>query len=177
MLNIDIIKSFDAVELGKFLAAASVHIQRWYNAERNTAWLLEESEDGKLHRANMTWNGNEWKYDKSIYPTTDNWVLAHMNDILEAILAKGDITSYNVQVVIPAIEYGHSFDDFRDIKYYKNTNFHIWSDFFDLKLDDIKDDREAERITEEYMSHYKVINFMLNYEDLVNTIKVYYKNK
>ena len=177
MLNIDIIKSFDAVELGKFLAAVAIQTQRWYNSTRNTEWLLEESGDGKLHRANMTWNGAEWEYDKSIYPITDNWILAHMNDILEAVLATGNITSYNALVVIPCIEYGHSFDDFKDIKYYKNTNFHIWSDFFDLDVDDIKDDRKAKRVTEEYLATFKVMNFMINYEDLVNTIKVYYKNK
>lgn len=177
MLNIDIIKSFEADEMGKFLAAIAIQTQRWYNSARNTEWLLEESEDGKLHRANMTWNGTEWKYDKSIYPCTDNWVLAHMNDILEAILVTGNISSYNVQVVIPCIEYGHSFDDFKDIKYYKNTNFYIWSDFFDLDLDDIKDDHEAKRVTEQYLAQYKTLNFMINYQDLVNTIKVYYKNK
>lgn len=177
MLNIDIIKSFEADEMGRFLAAVAIQTQRWYNSARNTEWLLEESEDGKLHRANMTWNGTEWKYDKYIYPCTDNWVLAHMNDILEAILATGNISSYNVQVVIPCIEYGHSFDDFKDIKYYKNTNFYIWSDFFDLDLDDIKDDHEAKRVTEQYLAQYKILNFMINYQDLVNTIKVYYKNK
>ena len=177
MLNIDIIKSFEADEMGRFLAAIAIQTQRWYNSARNTEWLLEESEDGKLHRANMTWNGTEWKYDKSIYPCTDNWVLAHMNDILEVILATGNISSYNVQVVIPCIEYGHSFDDFKDIKYYKNTNFYIWSDFFDLDLDDIKDDHEAKRVTEQYLAQYKTLNFMINYQDLVNTIKVYYKNK
>lgn len=175
MLNIDIVKTFDADEMGKFLA--SVAIQKWYDYRENTNWLLEESEDGKLHKGNMIWIDKEWKFDKDNYPSTNNWILAHMIDILEAVLATGNISSYNVQIVIPAIEYGHCFDDFKDILYYKGVNFTIWSDFFDLHLDDIDDDEEAKRITDEYLAKYKRLNFMLNYEDLVNTIKVYYRNK
>ena len=114
-------------------------------------------------------------YDK--YRHCGCWPLEHIFEILEAVLATGNITSYNVLLVIPTIEFRADFDDFKDKITYKTTNFTIWSDFFDLKLPDCEwyEDEEGDRKEELYMATYKVLKF--THPTLVHSIDVYYKNK
>ena len=151
----------------------------WTEWKFNKEWLETESEDGKLRKDRMIWVNSEWIFDKDNSQSyKDNWILSHLSDILEFILTQGNVRSSNVLVVIPTIESGHDFDDYKDIIHYKNVNFTIWSDFFDYtEQEDIHSSWEGEKNYKEYLSTFYTINFMKNYGELVNTIKIYYKNK
>lgn len=178
MKNLEIIEQFDAVEMGKFLS--SVALQKWYDVELNIEWLNQESEDGLLHKGYMIWKDQQWVFDESKRPTVHdhNWVITHMPEILEFVLEKGNITSYNVLIVIPTMEYGHKFDDYKDVFHYKGINFTVWSDFFDYKgQEDIDDSFEGEQDYKKYLQTYSILKFMKQHKFLVNTIDIYYKNK
>ena len=177
MRNIDIIEQFESEEMSKFLA--SVAMQNWDNWKRNKKWLEKESEDGNLRSGYMIWQNMEWVFDKENRNKVfwDNWVLAHLPDILEFIMAQGKIKTANVLVVIPTIECGHRFDDYKDIINYKGINFHIWSDFFDYRQEDIISPSEGEEDYKRYLTTYNIVNFMRNLDGMVNTIKIYFKDK
>lgn len=177
MTNLDIIKQFDATEMAKFIAAAA--IQKWYDYTEIRDWLLLESEDGFLYKGYMVWRNQQWEFDETKRGNikTDNWILLHIPDILEFILAADKVKSHNVLVVIPAIEYGHRYDNYSDIIHYKGINFTIWSDFFDYRQEEIKDIKEGEEDYKRYLDTFNLVNFMKNYEDLASTIKVYFKDK
>jgi len=178
MTNLDIIKTFDSEEMAKFLASVAIMQINWTNWREVKAWLETESKDDKLRRDNMIWINSEWIFDKDSNRYSDNWVLSHMPDILEFILTQGNIRSNNVLVVIPTIESGHKFDDYKDIIHYKGVNFTIWSDFFDYnEQEHIHSSYEGEKNYKQYLSSYYIVNFMKNYGELVSTIKIYYKNK
>jgi len=177
MRNIDIIEQFETEEMAKFLA--SISMQNWDSWKRNKVWLETESEDGKLRNGYMIWENMEWIFDKENRKKAywDNWVLAHLPDIIEFIMAQGKTHSSNVLVVIPTIECGHKFDDYKDIIHYKGTNFHVWSDFFDYSQEDIISTREGEEDYRRYLATYNIVNFMRNLDGMVNTIKIYFKDK
>lgn len=179
MKNINIIKEFDSTEMGKFIAECT--LLNWDNAIENRDWLEKESEDGKLRTDKYIWRNMRWEYINEgyipgKYSKSDSWPLKHILEILEAVLATADTTTSRVLVVIPAIESGHKFDDFRDVIHYKGMNFNVWSDFFDLRLpeDDIE---KGEEITRQYMEKFHVLKFMRNHPELVSTFNVYYKDK
>lgn len=192
MTNLDIIKNFDAMNMACFITNCSGctcnNKLRWTENGENLDWLNTSSPDGKLYRGNYVWKDCQWvdrnsgkpySYDK--YKYSDCWVLRHIFDILECLLATGNITKYNIRVVIPTIEFRADFDDFRDRITYKGYHFNIWSDFFDFNPTE-DDDPDAicichkETNTQEekdYLATYKIMKY--THPMLVHSIDVYYK--
>lgn len=193
MTNLDIIKNFDTMNMACFITNCSgcncTNKIRWTENGENIEWLNTESPDGNLYKGNFIWKDYQWVnrdsgkpyyYDK--YKFSDCWVLRHIFDILEALLATGNITKYNIRTVIPTIEYRADFDDFRERITYKGYHFNIWSDFFDFNptQEDQDDDcicichkENQSQEEKDYLAQYKILKF--THPELVHSIDVYYK--